>query len=59
MREVELWRDKIHLKRRGMIQDSMEQFTRSCVELDVTPGTVDVAMAKVSFLCRPKDRSAG
>lgn len=47
MREVELWRDKIHLKRRGMIQDSMELFTRRCVELDVTPGSVDTAMTQV------------
>lgn len=31
MRELELWRDKLHLRRRGKIQDSMEKFvSRSC-----------------------------
>lgn len=47
MREMELWRDKLHLRRRGMIQDSMEKFTRDCVEMDVTPVGMDQAMDQV------------
>lgn len=50
MRELELWRDKLHLRKRGKIQDSMERFTRECVEMDVSPESVDVALTKVSLL---------
>ncbi|KAJ7722741.1 hypothetical protein DFH07DRAFT_856541 [Mycena maculata] len=34
MREMELWRDKIQLRIRGRIQNSMEQFSRECLEID-------------------------
>ncbi|KAL6302466.1 hypothetical protein BKA93DRAFT_858084 [Sparassis latifolia] len=34
MRELELWRDKIQLRIRDRIQNSMEQFTRECLEVD-------------------------
>ena len=34
MREMELWKDKIQLKIRDRIQNSMEQFTRECLEID-------------------------
>lgn len=34
MREMELWRDKIQLRIRDRIQNSMEQFTRECLEID-------------------------
>ncbi|KAJ6496474.1 atypical/HisK protein kinase, partial [Mycena vitilis] len=35
MREMELWRDKIQLRIRDRIQNSMEQFSRECLEIDV------------------------
>lgn len=35
VREMELWRDKLHLRVRDRIQTSMEEFTRECLELDV------------------------
>ncbi|GLB40521.1 putative protein with domain present in phytochromes and cGMP-specific phosphodiesterases [Lyophyllum shimeji] len=44
MREMELWRDKIQLRIRDRIQNSMEQFSRECLEIDTevhacrTPG---------------------
>ncbi|KAJ7242776.1 hypothetical protein B0H12DRAFT_1132007 [Mycena haematopus] len=34
MRELELWRDKIQLRIRDRIQNSMEQFSRECLEID-------------------------
>ncbi|KAF7424282.1 His Kinase A domain containing protein [Pleurotus ostreatus] len=34
MREMELWRDKIQLRIRDKIQNSMEQFSRECLEID-------------------------
>ncbi|KAJ7454785.1 hypothetical protein FB451DRAFT_1279374 [Mycena latifolia] len=34
MREMELWRDKIQLRIRDRIQNSMEQFSRECLEID-------------------------
>ncbi|KAF7327444.1 Histidine kinase [Mycena kentingensis (nom. inval.)] len=34
MREMELWRDKIRLRIRDRIQNSMEQFSRECLEID-------------------------
>ncbi|KZT07710.1 uncharacterized protein LAESUDRAFT_724704 [Laetiporus sulphureus 93-53] len=34
MRELELWKDKIQLRIRDRIQNSMEQFTRECLDLD-------------------------
>ncbi|KAJ7650665.1 hypothetical protein FB45DRAFT_1050572 [Roridomyces roridus] len=34
MRELELWRDKIQLRIRERIQNSMEQFSRECLEID-------------------------
>ncbi|KAJ7510381.1 hypothetical protein B0H11DRAFT_1958755 [Mycena galericulata] len=34
MREMELWRDKIQLRIRERIQNSMEQFSRECLEID-------------------------
>ncbi|EKM58067.1 uncharacterized protein PHACADRAFT_159124 [Phanerochaete carnosa HHB-10118-sp] len=34
MRELELWRDKIQLRIRDRIQNSMEEFTRECLEVD-------------------------
>jgi len=34
MRELELWKDKIQLRIRDRIQNSMEQFTRDCLDLD-------------------------
>ncbi|KAF8207185.1 hypothetical protein K438DRAFT_1962797 [Mycena galopus ATCC 62051] len=34
MREMELWRDKIQLRIRDRIQNSMEQFSRECLEFD-------------------------
>ncbi|KAF8199645.1 hypothetical protein BJ912DRAFT_1020221 [Pholiota molesta] len=34
MREMELWRDKIQLRVRDRIQNSMEQFSRECLEID-------------------------
>lgn len=34
MRELELWRDKIQLRIRDRIQNSMELFTRECLEID-------------------------
>lgn len=34
MREMELWRDKIQLRIRDRIQNSMEEFTRECLEID-------------------------
>ncbi|TFK27164.1 hypothetical protein FA15DRAFT_666663 [Coprinopsis marcescibilis] len=34
MREMELWRDKIQLRIRDRIQDSMERFSRECLEID-------------------------
>ncbi|KIK10098.1 hypothetical protein K443DRAFT_670728 [Laccaria amethystina LaAM-08-1] len=34
MREMELWRDKIQLRIRDRIQNSMEQFSRECLETD-------------------------
>jgi hypothetical protein len=36
MRELELFRDRLHLNRRAMIQDSMERFTKEVVEMDTT-----------------------
>ncbi|RDB26087.1 Hybrid signal transduction histidine kinase B [Hypsizygus marmoreus] len=33
MREMELWRDKIQLRIRDRIQNSMEQFSRECLEI--------------------------
>lgn len=36
MRELELYRDRLHLSRRAMIQDSMERFTKEVVEMDTT-----------------------
>ncbi|KAI0701324.1 hypothetical protein BC835DRAFT_1264982 [Cytidiella melzeri] len=38
MRELELWRDKIQLRIRDRIQNSMEQFTRECLEVDKDAG---------------------
>ncbi|KAJ3840744.1 atypical/HisK protein kinase [Lentinula raphanica] len=35
MREMELWRDKIQLRIRDRIQNSMEQFSRECLEIDM------------------------
>lgn len=35
VREMELWRDKLHLRVRDRIQTSMENFTRECLELDI------------------------
>ncbi|KAJ6468450.1 hypothetical protein C8R45DRAFT_837983 [Mycena sanguinolenta] len=37
MRELELWRDKIQLRIRDRIQNSMEQFSRECLEIDSEP----------------------
>lgn len=37
MREMELWRDKVQLRIRDRIQNSMEQFTRECLEIDTEP----------------------
>ncbi|KAJ7678532.1 hypothetical protein B0H17DRAFT_1078584 [Mycena rosella] len=37
MREMELWRDKIQLRIRDRIQNSMEQFSRECLEIDSEP----------------------
>ncbi|KAF7773402.1 hypothetical protein Agabi119p4_5569 [Agaricus bisporus var. burnettii] len=34
VREMELWRDKIQLRIRDRIQNSMEQFSRECLEID-------------------------
>ncbi|KDR78910.1 hypothetical protein GALMADRAFT_224162 [Galerina marginata CBS 339.88] len=34
MREMELWKDKIQLRIRDRIQNSMEQFSRECLEID-------------------------
>ncbi|WWC62065.1 uncharacterized protein I303_104654 [Kwoniella dejecticola CBS 10117] len=34
MREMELWRDKLQLRVRDKIQNSMEKFTRECLEMD-------------------------
>ena len=34
MREMELWRDKLQLRIRDKIQNSMERFTRECLEMD-------------------------
>ncbi|KAJ7058296.1 hypothetical protein C8F01DRAFT_932823, partial [Mycena amicta] len=34
MREMELWRDKIRLRIRDRIQNSLEQFSRECLEID-------------------------
>ncbi|KAF9484335.1 hypothetical protein BDN70DRAFT_910722 [Pholiota conissans] len=34
MREMELWRDKIQLRVRDRIQNSMEEFSRECLEID-------------------------
>ena len=36
MRELELFRDRLHLNRRAMIQDSRERFTKAVVERDTT-----------------------
>ncbi|KIK62531.1 hypothetical protein GYMLUDRAFT_41990 [Collybiopsis luxurians FD-317 M1] len=38
MREMELWRDKIQLRIRDRIQNSMEQFSRECLEIDMDQG---------------------
>ncbi|KAF9048592.1 hypothetical protein BJ165DRAFT_1526030 [Panaeolus papilionaceus] len=55
MREMELWRDKIQLRIRDRIQNSMEQFSRECLEIDTEvhneherPGLIcDTSMDKV------------
>ncbi|KAG8910228.1 His Kinase A domain containing protein [Tulasnella sp. 408] len=49
MREMELWKDKIQLGIRDRIQNSMEQFTRECLETDVSedPKKAALDMAKV------------
>ncbi|KAG9029587.1 His Kinase A domain containing protein [Tulasnella sp. JGI-2019a] len=53
MRELELWRDKIHLRVRDRIQKSMEVLTRECLERDEvkSPGedenSADVNMRRV------------
>lgn len=45
MREMELWRDKLQLRVRDKIQTSMEQFTRYCLEMDVSTGSSNVEAA--------------
>ncbi|KIO34286.1 hypothetical protein M407DRAFT_218406 [Tulasnella calospora MUT 4182] len=49
MREMELWKDKIQLGIRDRIQNSMERFTRECLETDVSedPKKAALDMAKV------------
>jgi hypothetical protein len=44
MREMELWRDKLHLRRRGMIQDSVS-FRLHCM-----PATVSIADRSLNLL---------
>lgn len=43
MREMELWKDKIQLSIRDRIQNSMEQFTRDCLETDVSEDPKEAA----------------
>ncbi|KLO17145.1 hypothetical protein SCHPADRAFT_847062 [Schizopora paradoxa] len=59
MREMELWRDKIQLRMRDRIQNSMEQFTRECLEIDnETEGNTPQSVLKVGSMDRVYDRAA-
>ncbi|KAJ4480084.1 atypical/HisK protein kinase [Lentinula aciculospora] len=56
MREMELWRDKIQLRIRDRIQNSMEQFSRECLEIDMEQQ--DLSMMSGSSMDRVYDRAA-
>lgn len=47
MREMELWRDKLQLRVRDKIQNSMERFTRECLEMDASTSSNAEAAAKM------------
>ncbi|CAE7184639.1 unnamed protein product [Rhizoctonia solani] len=47
MREMELWRDKIQLQVRDRIQNSMERFTRECLELEESGSQNGTSMERV------------
>ena len=47
MREMELWRDKLQLRVRDRIQNSMEKFTRECLEMDASTANSAEAAAKM------------
>jgi len=47
MREMELWRDKLQLRVRDRIQNSMEKFTRECLEMDASVSSSAQAAAKM------------
>lgn len=47
MREMELWRDKLQLRVRDKIQNSMEKFTRECLEMDASSSSNAEAAARM------------
>lgn len=59
MREMELWKDKIQLQIRDRIQNSMEQFTRECLEIDTEAETNSThSMLKMASMDKVYERAA-
>lgn len=59
MREMELWKDKIQLQIRDRIQNSMEQFTRECLEIDNEAETNSThSMLKMASMDKVYERAA-
>ncbi|KAG6898190.1 hypothetical protein C0992_003302 [Termitomyces sp. T32_za158] len=56
MREMELWRDKIQLRIRDRIQNSMEQFSRECLEIDTEQPQSEKQSEPPGIIASPMDK---
>ncbi|KAG5720942.1 hypothetical protein E4T56_gene855 [Termitomyces sp. T112] len=56
MREMELWRDKIQLRIRDRIQNSMEQFSRECLEIDTEQPQSEKPPGPPGYIGSPMDK---